>query len=113
MAAQSRKVVDCGGDAGQSFVDLRAGFPAVGQSVGGGADLVGAETKQMFALAVDAAHVRTEKFVGRAGEEISIQRADVDGAVRGIVDSVNECECAGGAGKANDFFDGIDCAHGV
>ena len=88
-------------------------FPSGRGTFGRGADFVGTETKQMFALAVDAAHVRAEKFVGRAGEEIAIQRADVDGAVRRVMDCVDERECAGGVGEADNFFDGIDCAHGV
>ena len=112
-AAEFGDVVDGSADSGDQLLDLRAGFPAVGERVGRGANLVGIEAQQVLALAVERAHVGAEKFVGRAGEKIAVEGADVDGTVGGVVDGVDEHEGAGGVGELGDFGDGIDGAYGV
>src|SRR5690348_14178592 len=113
MTAEIGEVIDGGDDAGEAFVKLRAGFPAIGKSFGSGTDLVRTEAEELIALAEDAAHVRAEEFIRRAGKKIAIESANVNRAVRGVMHCVDEGERAGGVGKVNDFGDGIDGADGV
>src|SRR5208282_6912273 len=71
------------------------------------------QTCEMLALAEENAQVRAEEFVGGADEEITIERGDVDQAVRTVVDGIDIGEDAGGVREADDFFYRIDGADGV
>src|ERR1700688_5333365 len=64
----------------------------------------------MLALAEEHAYVRAEEFVGGTGEKITIEGGHIDEAVRAVVDGVYVGKGAGSVGKANDCFDGIECA---
>lgn len=112
-AADFGDVVDGGADSGDQFLKLRTGFPAIGACIGRGANFIRMKFLEQLALAVERAHVRTEKFVGRADQEISVERAHVDGAVRSIVNGVDKHERANGVSELRDFGDGIDGADGV
>ena len=57
--------------------------------------------------------MRAEEFVGRADEKIGVERADIDGAVRRVVDGVDKHERASSVGELGDFGHGIDRAYGV
>ena len=116
VAAEVGDVIHAGGDAGDAFVVERAPLPAVGDGIGERTNFVGMQALQVFALAEEHAHVRTEKFVSGADEEIAIEIGDIDEAVRAVVDGVDVGESSGGVGEANDFFDwidGADCIRGV
>jgi hypothetical protein len=67
----------------------------------------------VLALSVERAHVGAEEFVGRAGQEITIEGADVDGSVRGVVDGVDERERPCFVCELSDFGYRIDRAYGV
>jgi hypothetical protein len=112
-AADFGDVVDGGVDTGDEFLNLRAGFPSIGCVVVGGTHFVRMKFLEQLALAVERAHMRAEKFVRRANEEVGVERADVDGAVWRIVNCVDEHERAGGVRELGDFGDGIDGANGV
>src|SRR6202048_3515379 len=84
-AAELGEVVDRSADSGNQLLHLRAGFPAIGKRIGGRAHFVGPELQQPLALSIQRAHVRAEEFVGRADEEIAIERTDVDGSVRRVM----------------------------
>src|ERR1700730_14552792 len=94
-------------------MNLRAGFPTLGNLVRGRTDFVGAKFSKMRALAVEHAKVGTEKFIRGANQEVAIEDTHVDGTVRAVVDGVDEAECASGASETNNFRDGIDGADGV
>src|SRR5579872_968698 len=82
------------GDAGDAFVIQRAPLPAVRNGVRIRTDLVGAEALQVFALSEKHTHVRSEKFVGGASQEVAVEIADVDESVRAVVDGIHVDECA-------------------
>src|ERR1700739_2000190 len=102
-----------GGGARQSLVNLRAGFPAVGKICRRGPNLVWPESQKKLPFPIDAAHVRTEKFVGRAGKEIAVERANVNRAVRRVMNGVDERERPGFMSEADDFGDRINGADGI
>src|ERR1700678_931587 len=85
-AAEIGDVIHAGCDSGYAFVIQRAPLPAVGDGVGERADFVGTQVLEMLAFAEENAHVRTEKFVGGAGEEIAVERGYIDEAVGAVVD---------------------------
>ena len=113
MATQVGKILHAGGDSGDAFVIQRAPLPAIGNGIGVGAHLVRLQALQVLALAVENSHVRTEKLVGGAGQEIAIESADVDRPVRGVVDRVDVGKRALLVRQANDFLDVIDGADRV
>src|SRR5260370_2771818 len=112
-AAELSEVIDCCANAGDQLLDLRAGFPSVGERIVGRAYFVWLELQQALTLAVERAHVRAEEFVGRADEEIAIERADIDWPVRRVVDGVDEHQRARFVGEFGDLLDRIYGAVGV
>src|SRR5260370_11465932 len=112
-AAELSEVIDCCANAGDQLLDLRAGFPSVGERIVGRAYFVWLELQQALALAVERAHVRAEEFVGRADQEIAIERADIDWPVGRVVDGIDEPQRAGFVSQYRDFRDGADGANGV
>ena len=112
-SAEFGDVIDGSADAGDEFLNLRAGFPAIGRMVVGGANFVRMKLLEQLALAVERAHVRAEEFVGRADEKIGVESAHIDGAVRRIVDGVDEHQRPDGVSELGYFGDGIDGADGV
>ena len=106
-AAEVGDVFHAGGDSGDAFVVERAPLPAVGDRVCVRANFVGTKALEVLALAEEHAHVRAEEFVGGAGEEIAVERGDVDEAVRAVVDGVDVGEGSGRVGEADDFFTGL------
>ena len=112
-AAEISEILHAGGDAGDAFVVERAPLPAIRNRVCVRTNLVRTQALEVLALAEEHAHVRAKEFVGRARQEIAIERGDVDQAVRAVVDGVDVGEGSGGVGEADDFFHGIDGAYGV
>src|ERR1700722_6902508 len=88
--AQVFPVIDCGFDSGDALVVQGAPLPAIWNFVGVGADFVGMKSLQMFAFSVKDAHVRPEEFVGRAGKEIAVERAQVDCSMGRVMDGVDK-----------------------
>ena len=62
----------------------------------------------MFALAKQSAHMGAEELVAGADEEITIERADINEVVGGLVNRVDVCQRANGMSKANDVGNIID-----
>ena len=112
-AAEFCDVIHGGADSRDQFLHLRAGFPAVGEGVRRGAHFVGLEAEQVLAFSVERAHVRTKKLVRGTSEKIAVERADVNGAVGGVMDGVDEHERARGVGQLDDFGHWIDRPDGV
>src|SRR5271166_2174952 len=95
MAADIGDVLDGCGQTRETFVVLRAGFPAVRQLLCAGTQLVRTQPLQLLALAVKDPEVRTEELVTRAGEKVAIQRAHVNRTVRRVVYRIDERHRAG------------------
>ncbi len=57
--------------------------------------------------------MRTEKFVGRAGQEIAVQRANVDGPVRRVMNCIDKHQRAGFVREFRDLRDWVDGANSV
>src|ERR1700678_1299985 len=88
-------------------------LPAVGNVVGVGTQLVGSQTLEMLAFAVENSHVRAEELVGGAGEKIAVEGAHVDGAVGSVVDGVDVAEGSGLPRQLDDLGDVVDGAGGI
>ena len=110
VAAEIRYVFHAGFDAGDALVIQCAPFPAVRNCIGVGPHLVRPKVLEVLALAVEHAHVRSEEFVCRAGQEVAVERRDVDEPVRSVVDGIDVAKGAGRVSQAYDFLDGIDGA---
>ena len=54
-----------------------------------------------------------EKFVGGAGEEVAVERGDVDQAVRSVVNGVDIGEGSGLMREADNLFYRIDGAYRI
>src|SRR5207245_2048746 len=61
----------------------------------------------------DAAHMRAEELVWRAGQESAVQGAAVNGPVRRVMHGIEEHERPGGMRQLHNLFHGIDCSDGV
>jgi hypothetical protein len=84
-----------------------------GNVVGVGPNLIGTQALQVLALAVENAHVRTEKLVGRADQKIAVERAHVNRTVRSVVDGIDVTQGSGLPRQAHHFGDVVDRAHGI
>ena len=78
-----------------------------------GPDLVGGQAVEDVGLAVQHADVRAKPLVGRAGEEVRVEGADVDRAVGGVGDRVDERQGADFMRARDDLTDRIDRADRV
>ena len=67
----------------------------------------------MPAFAKEYTHVRTEELVSRAHQEIAVERADIDGTVRRVVDCVNVSYRAALMGNADDLLHVVNRAHRI
>ena len=109
-------VVDGRDHSGESLVVLGAGFPTVRDFVGRGPNLVGMQFLEKLRFSVEHADMRTEKLVGRAGQEVAIDRLHVDRAVRSVVNGVNEAQSSrfvSGSRDRGNIVDGSDGVRGV
>ena len=97
---ERRQEVDGRAGARDSFVVEGAGLHPLGGGLRCGRELRGIEGLEPVAPAVQDSDVRPVELVGRAGEEVAADRADVHQRVGGIVDRVHEGERAGGAREA-------------
>src|SRR6202035_3697798 len=77
-ASELGKVVHTGCDPGDAFVVKRAPLPGEGHRVSIGRDFVRLQPHQVLVLAIQHAHVRSEKFVRGADQEVTIERASVN-----------------------------------
>jgi hypothetical protein len=97
--------------AGEALEGQRAELPALGDGVGGGAQLVGLEPREQPLARPEDADVRAEPLVGRARQRVSAERRDVERAVRRGVHGVEEDARAGrvgGGDDAREVGDGAD-----
>ena len=108
-----RDVLDRGRRARHALVVLRPGLETPGQIVVRRPHFVHSQFFQVLALAVQQALVRPEELVGRAGQEVAIERLDVDGAVRSEMHRVHEYAGPDGVGEAHDGLHVVDRAHRV
>ncbi len=92
---------------------LRAGLPAVRQLFGAGTKFVGTQPLQLLALAEENAEVRSKELVAGACQEIAIQSANVNRAMRRVVYSVNERHGACCVRQSHNFLHIVDGAHRV
>src|SRR5580692_9791473 len=90
-----------------------APLPALGNRVGVGAKLVRLKPLQMITLAVKHPHVRTKELISRTHQEIAVERADIDGPVRCVMNRVNVSHRAALVGEANNLLHVINRAYGI
>ncbi len=93
-------------------VRLEGGRPGLIPIVGR-AHLVGGQTVQHGGFPVERPEVRPEPFVDGADQEVGVDGAHVDGAVRGEMHRVDVRERAGRVGSLDDLGDRVDRAQGV
>ena len=91
------------------LVRRRAGL----ESVVGGADLERRQRIEDVGLAVQRAEVRPEPLVGAAGQEVGVERLDVDRAVRRVRDGVDVGQRPDLVGAGDDLGDRVDRADRV
>src|SRR5579863_200614 len=113
FAAEFSHVVNRCSHAREAFVNLRSGLPAIRQSFGSGPNFVGTEAHQQVAFAVNATHVWAEEFIWGTGQEVAIERAHVNDAMRSVMDGVNKGKRSGIVREMNDFADWINGTNGV
>src|ERR1700682_2954017 len=84
VRAEIGEIFHGGGGAGNQFMNLRTGFPALGNLVRGGTNFVRAKLSEVRALAVEYAKVGAEKFIRGANQEVAIEGTHVDRTVRAV-----------------------------
>src|ERR1700734_3152733 len=90
-----------------------APLPALGNRVGVAPKFVRLKPLQMITLAVKHPHVRTKELIGRTHQEIAVERADIDGAMRRVMNRVNVSHGAALVGEANNLLYVINRAYGI
>src|SRR4029079_5702827 len=109
VGADPGEVLDRGRDPGQALEVARSRLEPVRR----GPKLVGGQAIEDLGPAVQDPGMRAEELVGRAREEVRVDRTDVDRQVRRRVDRVDIGPGAGGVVAADDLRDGVDRADRV
>ena len=78
-----------------------------------GRDLVGLQPRQVLVLGKQHAHVRSEKFVRGADEEVAVERAHVNWAVRRVMDRIDVGHGSDPVRHTDDFPYIVDGSHRV
>ena len=113
MAADISDIVNGGDQAGEAFMVLRAGLPAVGQLLGTSAQLVRTQPLQLLALAVENTEVRAEELVAGACQEVAIEGAHINRPVRRVMHRVDERHRPGRVCQAHNLIHVVDGSHRV
>src|SRR6184192_1080716 len=99
-ATDRRQVLEGAEQTGEALVVLRSGLPAARHLVSRRPDLVGTQSLEQRATSVENPLVRTEELVARTDEKVAIDGANIDRAVRAVVNRINPQPGAGGVGRA-------------
>jgi hypothetical protein len=67
----------------------------------------------MLALAIKRAGMRPKELIGRAGQEIAVEAAHVNRAVRSKMDRINVSQRAYGVSQANNLLYVVDGPHSI
>src|ERR1700722_764564 len=100
-------------NARNAFVVERAPLPAVRNGIGVGPYFVRPQPLKMLALAEEHTHVRPEKLISRADQEIAIEVGYIDQAVGRVMNGVNVSERSSSVCESDNFLHRIDCANGI
>ena len=112
-AAQIGQIVDGRGRAGDTFVVLGAGHPATRYVVRRRSNLVRRQLFEQTSPTPENAHVRSEKLVGRANQEVAVVVANVDQCMRRVVYGVEIDQGSNLVRHFRDFTHRIDRPHRV
>ena len=99
-ATDRRQVVEGAEQTGEALVVLCSGLPTARHLVSRRSDLVGTQSLEQRAPSVENPLVRTEELVARTDEKVAIDGANIDRAVRAVVNRINPQPGAGGVGRA-------------
>src|SRR5215471_11107595 len=102
--AEIGNVFHSGFNSRDAFVIQRAPFPAIGDGVGVWTNFVRAIALQVCSFPEQHAHMRAEELVSGAGQEVTINRGDIDKSMRPVVNRVDVGERSCGVSEPGDLL---------